>query len=363
MSQTNITFFVTSLDSGGIENYLLRFLQFKSSGFNEITVFCKSGQPGQLEKKYRAITNVKIHLKKISFLNPRDFIYIFNFFKRNKIDAVCDFSGNFAGLILYTAKIAKISKRVAFYRGSDNHFKESKIRLLYNSFVKRMVLNNATDILSNSKAAFDFFHPKKWQIDTRFKKIYNGLNSQSFLSKKGDLRLVLNIPKNAFVIGHVGRFNMAKNHETILKVANLLCTKYQEVYFLMCGNGVRANLEPQKNSERIILSNYRSDIPQFLNTLDCFYFPSLSEGQPNALIEAMMIGVPFVASNIASILETVPVKYHNLLVAPKDHLSAYKQIEGIMNKVYSVKFDNLQAEIADKFNAEKLFNEFYQVLQ
>jgi len=366
-TKSNIIFFTTTLDSGGLENYLLRFLEHKAPEFKRIIIFCKGGKGGQLQDKYLAIPNVEIHLKQISFFNPLDYFYIYKFFNNNEIDSVCDFTGNFAGLVLWTAKKAGINKRVAFYRGSNNHFQESKLRLMYDKFVKNLVYKNATNILSNSKTALNFFYPNKWENNSRFEVIYNGINSEPFIEEKENLRSEFNIPQYAFVVGHTGRYNSAKNHKTIIKVAIELCKKHDDIYFLMCGNGVKDNLqaivERENLSDKIILSNNRTDIPKFLKTLDCFYFPSKSEGQPNALLEAMLMGLPFVASNIAPIMETVPKKYHSLLVPPKDELSAIKKIESIMNDDCDIKFENLQSEIADRFNAEKLFNEFYQALQ
>src|SRR5690606_19315167 len=158
---------------------------------------------------------------------------------KNRTNTVCDFTGNFAGLVLFTAKLANVNKRVSFYRGSTNHFKESKLRLLYNHFVKKMTFHFGTDILSNSKAAFDFFFPNHWQNDRRFKVIYNGINPELFLSERENLRKEFNIPENAFVVGHTGRFNNAKNHKTILKVAIELSERFSDIYFLLCGNGVK----------------------------------------------------------------------------------------------------------------------------
>src|SRR5690554_317828 len=134
----NIVFFVTRLDSGGLENYLLRFLYYKAKSFDKIIVFCKGGKTGQLEEQFLSIPNVSIHSKKISFFNLQDYRYLYAFFKKNQIKSVCDFTGNFAGLVLLSAKLAKIPKRVSFYRGSSNHFKETKFRLLYNKFVQKM---------------------------------------------------------------------------------------------------------------------------------------------------------------------------------------------------------------------------------
>ena len=359
-------FFVTTLDSGGLENYLLRFLEYKASEYKRIIVFCKGGKGGQLQEKYMSIPNVEIHLKQISFFNPKDYVYTYNFFVNNKIDSVCDFTGNFAGLVLYCAKKAGVSKRVAFYRGSDNHFEESKLRLIYNKFVKNLVFKNATNILSNSKTALNFFYPNKWENDKRFEIIYNGINPQPFIEEKENLRKEFNIPQNAFVVGHTGRYNVAKNHKTIMKVAIELCKKHDNIYFLMCGNGVKDNLqatvERESLSDKIILSNNRTDIPKFLKTLDCFYFPSISEGQPNALIEAMVAGLPFVASDIDPIKETVPKEFHPSLLPPYEITLAIQNIIKIKTN-YKIRNKYILKDWAvENFNAKVLFEKFKEKL-
>lgn len=366
IKKNNICFFVTTLDSGGLENYLLRFLEYKASDFNNIVVFCKGGTAGQLEQRYSSIANVFIYKRKISFFNPMDYVHLYRFFKKRKIETTCDFTGNFAGLILFTSYLAKIKKRVTFYRGSSNHFNESNLRLLYNKFVKNLTFKYATVILSNSKSAFDFFFSNDWRNDSRFQVIYNGINPKPFMDEKEDLRYELNIPKDAFVVGHTGRYNTAKNHRTIIKVAIELCKKYNDIYFLLCGNDVLDNLELMVKREelenRIILQNNRDDIPKVLNTIDCYYFPSITEGQPNALIEAMISGVPFVASNIEPIKEAVPDVLHPFLVPPMDEELAKKYILEIKNNM-ELKRKMIRVEWAsEKYNAEKRFGDFFKAL-
>ena len=363
----NIVFFVTILDSGGLENYLLRFLQYKASEFNRVVVFCKGGKGGQLEEQYKAVSNVEILIKNISFINPIDYWYVYQYFLKNKINIVCDFTGNFSGLILLCAKWAGINKRVVFYRGSDNHFKQSGFRLLYNGFVKFLTYKFATNILSNSITALQFFFSKKWKKDFRFNVIYNGINPKQFLEKKDSLRTEFNIPNEAFVVGHTGRFNEAKNHKTILKVAVELCKSYDDIFFIMCGNGVKMNLEKLVLSEnlekRIILSENRTDISCFLKTMNCYYFPSISEGQPNALIEALISGLPFVASNIEPIKETIPVNYRQQLIAPEDIKSAISKILEIRdNKEYVQKTDLTDWAIKE-YDYKKRFEDFYNILK
>ena len=176
-----VAFFVTALNSGGIENYLLRFLSHYKNEINAL-VFCKSGQLGELEPHYRAL-KVKITPLKLGFLNPVPYLKFYQLLREEKIDSACDFTGNYASLPLLTAKIAKITKRVAFFRGSTNHFKETKLRMFYNDSMNKLLPRVATSILSNSKAGFNFFYPELWKDNpNKYKVIYNGINAEKFIT-------------------------------------------------------------------------------------------------------------------------------------------------------------------------------------
>lgn len=363
MVDSNIVFFINNLDSGGIENYLLRFVQEKSGEFNNIYIYCKSGLGGQLEEEYKEIRNVIIIKQEISYFNFYALRKLKSFLLMSNISVVCDFTGNFSGLILRAAHKADIDKRIAFYRGSTDRFNTVFYKNIYNNIVKYLVEIHATQILSNSQAAFNYFFPALWKGDSRFDVVYNGINPESFLNETRDLREEFGIPLNAFVIGHTGRFNSAKNHETILKVAEILISKYDDIYFILCGNDVDIKLLPIIRSKglgnRIITFGNRRDIPKFLNTMDCFFFPSLTEGQPNALIEAMVMGLPYVASNIDPIKETVfnfdelyPPKDVDAFVRALEYKYIYKRSKDI----------NLQAQAINRFNSERCFNHFYQKL-
>lgn len=360
----NVIFFVTSLQSGGIENYLLRFLKEKHQEFAEITVYCKGGFGGQLEQEYLGVPNVQVIKRHIGFLNPLAYYQLVGFLRKKRIDVVCDFTGNFAGLVIYSAKIARIKKRVTFYRGSSDHFGSSSLKKIYNSWVHRLTKKYSTDILANSKSALDFFFEKEWQGDRRFEVVYNGINPSEFVEETQGLRNELGIPLKAFVVGHTGRFNSAKNHETILKVAEDLTNQYEDVYFIMCGNGVEKNLKnrisDKKLNSKIFVFENRRDIPKFLNTMDCYYFPSITEGQPNALLEAMLMNKTIVASNIDSIKETVPEYMFEFLVDPLDTKAAKQKILDIYNERPKIMLSNW---VITNFNSTRLFQQFHNRLK
>lgn len=360
----NALFFVSSLDSGGVENYLLRFLQHSHKKFNNIYVYCKSGRGGQLESRYLELPNVEVVKQKHGYFDIASFKKLERFFKDKKIGVACDFTGNFSGRTLSAAKKAGVAKRVVFYRSAANAFAASLLKNIYNDWVRYLVSKNATDILSNSKSAFNFFYGKSWQQDKRFNVIYNGMDTSQFTQVKADLREEFGIPNDAFVVGHTGRFNPAKNHETIMQVAAQLLEKHQDIYFILCGNGVQENLSQTqiwKNFEqRILLFENRTDIPQFLNTMDCYFFPSTREGQPNALIEAMLVGLPYVASNIEPIVETVDNAKN--LFDPSDIHSFVNAIEYIYTQRKNKTIREQRPEIEAKFDADMQFGNFYSVL-
>lgn len=364
---TSIIFFVTSLQSGGIENYLLRFLTEKHHKFEKVIVYCKGGLGGQLEPQYRALPNVEIIKQKISFFNPIDYLKLKKFLLQNNCTTICDFTGNFAGLVLKTAKAAHVPKRISFYRGATDHFGNNKLKKQYNTWMNRLVYKNATDILSNSKAALDYFYPEKWEDDARFAVIYNGVKAQQFSDEKNNLRQEFNIPSTAFVVGHTGRFNSAKNHSTILKVAQKLVQKHKDVYFIMCGNGVEKGLQQsisrQGLDKRILVFENRNDIPKFLHTMDCYFFPSLTEGQPNALIEAMAAGLPVVASNIAPIKEATPDKIHPYLKAPNDVEGFADLIEQLYTTPELAATLKCKIWVEQQFDYIKRFEEFLKKIK
>lgn len=361
-----IAFFITSPEAGGIERYLLRFLSFYRDKI-QATVYCKKSTEGALAEEYIKIGTTlktfkmgKLGFKRINELKQE--------FIKNEYTAVVDFNNNFAAFTLLAAKRAGINTRITWYRNAEEKFKRTPLRLLYNKIINKITFKTATHILSNSKAAFNHFYKGyNWQTDTRFQVIYNGVKAEDFISVSDSLREGFNIPADAFVIGHVGRYNEQKNHDTIIQVAFELCAKYPNFYFILCGKGVAEVygklVEEKAFKDRIIMPGVRSDIPQVLNTCNCFFFPSTIEGNPNALIEAMIAGLPIVASNIEPIKETTPVEAHAYLKEPYDVDGFIKHIETIYKSTTFAESLIYQDWAVKAFDYKERFEEFYNKLK
>ncbi len=359
----NVIFFVTGLENGGLENYLLRFIKDRHTHFGKIIVFCKGNFGGYLEEEYRKINNVEIILKKLSYFNFLGYFDLYLFLRKHKDYTICDFTGTFSGLVMLVASYANIKNRIVFYRESEYQFKLSSIKRVYVRILERLVLKFALNILSNSEYAFQNIFSLNVVDNKKFSIIRNGLDVKSFLDIKDNLKKELNISEEMYIVGHIGRYTNAKNHKTIILTAIELCKNREDVVFLFCGNGVRDNLQvliPIQYKHRFFLFNNRADIPCVLNTIDLFYFPSLNEGQPNSLIEAMIMGKRIVASNIPTIKECVPEAFCNYLIDPYSVRDAVNSIDFFLKETVSI---DLQEWSISMFDCSVRFDEFEEVLK
>lgn len=121
-----------------------------------------------------------------------------------------------------------------------------------------------------------------------------GVGIDLSLFKKGDLdratklKSELEIPSDATVFLSVGEVNTNKNHKVVIQVL----TDFPHAWFVLCGQGPLINEHRQLAESlgvgnRFITTGYRTDVVDFYNMADIFVFPSVREGLPVALMEAM----------------------------------------------------------------------------
>ena len=365
-AQKNL-FLLTNLDQGGAETCQLRFFQVLN--LKGQYAFCKSGRYGALEESYRE-AGVSLRAFKLGYLAIFSYIRFYFFLRKERFNAICDLTGNFSGIPLLISKLAGVPIRIGQYLGAEDHFKPTVLRRIYNYFVKQLTFRCATKIISNSKAALDYFYPGIWRGNPKFQVIYNGVDVQKLLNAKGDkaaLRREFGIPEDAFVVGHTGRYNRAKNHDTIIKVAVRLCKKYPDVYFFLAGLNVDVAYAERVKREglekRIIMPGYRNDIPRLLWIMDVFYFPSVTEGQPNSLLEAEIVGLPIVASDIAPMKEAVPDSFVEKLIPPCNVDCAVNTLENLYFSEALRKEYTCQEWAMENFDGNARFEEFRKALE
>lgn len=128
------------------------------------------------------------------------------------------------------------------------------------------------------------------------------------LDRNNELRERLNIPYNAKVLLSVGELNANKNHGRVIRAIASLQDK--NIHYVICGEG-ELKTEYEKLGQdlglgqRLHLMGFCADVADYYRMADLFVFPSLREGIPASIMEAMAIGVPVVASDVRGIKDIV----------------------------------------------------------
>ncbi|MCP5172683.1 MAG: TIGR03088 family PEP-CTERM/XrtA system glycosyltransferase [Pseudomonadales bacterium] len=164
----------------------------------------------------------------------------------------------------------------------------------------------------------------------KVKQIYNGVDIERFLpaAHKNAALLPANfLPRDAIVIGAVGRIAEVKNQRSlILAVDQVLKAKPELVdrlRVMLVGDGpllagIKTLVSDLRLSDIIWLPGDRTDIPQLLQQMDIFVLPSLAEGVSNTVLEAMATGLPVIATRVGGNPELVEEDVNGLLVDVDD---------------------------------------------
>ncbi|HMV46512.1 MAG TPA: glycosyltransferase [Blastocatellia bacterium] len=156
--------------------------------------------------------------------------------------------------------------------------------------------------------------------------IPNGIDPRRIDEADGrGARAELGFAESDFVIGTVARLNATKDTITLARAfANLhQMQSASNLKLLIVGDGSeRARLETfvteQGLNREVIFAGLRHDVPRLLQAMDVFALPSLSEGMPLTVLEAMAARLPVVATRVGALPELVEEGSTGFLVAPKD---------------------------------------------
>jgi glycosyltransferase involved in cell wall biosynthesis len=137
------------------------------------------------------------------------------------------------------------------------------------------------------------------------------------------VRRALDLPEDAPLVGAIGRLNTQKGHRYLLEAAPSIVSAHPRVHFLIAGDGdLLPSLREQARAlglgDRVRFAGHRTDVPDLLGAIDLLAIPSLYEGTPLALFEAMAAGKAIVSSAVDGCAEVIEDGRTGLLVPPQD---------------------------------------------
>lgn len=151
--------------------------------------------------------------------------------------------------------------------------------------------------------------------------IYNAIDHDKFSPYKehGNLRAQLGIAQDRVVVASIARFTVQKQPLKLIAAFAAVCQEMDNVTLLMVGDG-----EDKKKSvalvkslgieNRVVMQPFRQDVAALLTAVDVFVLPSLWEGFPIALLEAMSMGKAVIATNVGGTPEMVTHNLNGVLV-------------------------------------------------
>lgn len=126
--------------------------------------------------------------------------------------------------------------------------------------------------------------------------------------ERATLRSRCRFAADDIVLGIVGRFNFDKDHANFVAAAGLLAARHARLRFLMVGKNLDADnpalmrwIRATGHADRFVLLGERGDVTACLAAMDVFCLSSRTEAFPNAVGEAMAMGLPCVATDVGDV--------------------------------------------------------------
>lgn len=314
-----LAFFVDSMEVGGSELNAVRTLERLDRSRFDLRVF-HTGWKGPLLARYQALGVPMFHVAVRGFLRPGTLVSglrLARELRRQRIQILHSHDIYSNILSIPWARVAGVPVIIASRRWQAAV--PSRAHAMANRIASRM----AARVLANSASVARAVTAEDGIPPDAVKVVPNFVEAAAFDPYPAELRTRLlaqfGVPADAVVVGIVARLSPVKDHATLLRAAEPLLAERPQLHVLVIGDGpLRAQLQAQAagipHGERIHFTGHLSNEPNPHGLLDISVLSSVTEGFPNAVVEAMAAGKPVVATAVGGTLDAVGDGETGLLV-------------------------------------------------
>lgn len=341
---------VTIMNRGGLETMLMNYYRKLDRDKIQFDFMTNRVERGHYDDEIESLGGKIYRLSPIKPGNyNRYFKELDEFFKEHKeYEVVHSHINENSGFVLKAAKQAGVKCRIA-----HSHLSDLKLDYKYpfRVYARRNLKGNVSDYFACSKRAGEWLFGKEINESGKVIILNNAVDVDRFKMNenirqkiRNDLQL-----ENKKVIGHVGRFNPQKNHEFLIDVFNEVHKKDKDTVLLLIGDGyLKSKIEDKVKklelSEAVKFLGVREDIPQLMQAMDLFLFPSQFEGLAVVMVEAQASGLKVITStgvtnesNITGDVEFIDLKKEPCYWAERILNSNFKKkdnVKKIINQGY-----------------------------
>jgi len=291
------------MDRGGSESIIMNFYRNIDRSKVQFDFVVHTNEKCAFDEEIEALGG-KIH-RMPRYNGKNHFLYLLRWKKflqeHNEYKVIHGHYFTISAIYFWMAR--KYNRICVAHSHSDYNNKGIKI-LQYKKLLTFPIRFIANYLFACSKSTGLWLYGQRSLEKKKFFILKNAIDSEKFTfdSKiREQKREELNI-SDKFVLGHVGSFSIAKNHDFLIDVFKKVHNKNKQAVLLLIGDGfLRSSIEEKVKelglSGSVIFTGIRSDISDLLQAVDLFVFPSLFEGLPVSVIEAQAAGLPCLISD------------------------------------------------------------------
>lgn len=298
MEPIRVLHIVTSMNMGGIENYIMNNYRNIDRTHVQFDFLKHRDTHDFFDDEILSLGGRIYSVPPINPLKQKGYNNALKeFFKKHKgtYSIVHSHINTFSAYPLRIAKEEGIRVRIAHAHATT---KKLDLKTPFRLYTKGIIVKQITEAFACSEAAGRWLFGK-----FPYKTLPNAIDAKRFIFDE-DVRLQMREElkiENNFVIGMVANFSPIKNHEFIIKVFENVCKRIPNSKLLFVGDGsTRRKIEQQVETlglkDKVIFAGVRKDINKLLQAVDVFVLPSFSEGFPVSALEAQTSGVPCILS-------------------------------------------------------------------
>lgn len=291
---------VTHMNRGGLETMLMNY--YRSIDREKVQFDFLTHRPyeGDYGEEIKKLGGKIYHLPTLNPFSRRYKKILRHFFKTHpEYEIVHVHQDCLSGIILKIAKECGIKVRIAH---SHNANQDKNLKYIIKRYYMRMIPLYATKLFACSAEA------GKWMFrGSDFQILNNPIYSKNYIysqETKEKFRNEFEISQSDLVLGHVGRFSSQKNHSFLIDIFAHVKKKESSAKLLLVGNDNDENAKAIKEKvkmcglkDSVIFTGLRKDVPNLLQAMDVFVFPSNYEGFGIVVLEAQASGLPCLISD------------------------------------------------------------------
>lgn len=347
---------IGSMNMGGAENFIMNL--YRNIDKEKIQFDFISHKPGIFDDEIRKLGGKIYYLDYVTKVGPIKYKKELNIFfkKHNEYKILHTHIDQTSGIVLDVARKYNFEKLIVHSHSTNNS--NNVLVNMYKKTLQKKIIKYANVRLACSDAA------GKWLYRSLdFRVINNGIDIEKFYYKeefRNEIRNELNISKESFVIGHVGRFCQVKNHDMLIDIFYEYNKYNNNSYLLLVGDGplkeeIEKKCEELKIKEKVKFLGIRKDVNKIYSAMDVFVFPSFHEGFPVTVVEAACSGVPMLLSDKI----TNEVKFYDKIkfVGIADSSEWVNKIKNMKNSR-----EALLSEKLKRFDAKTISKEYENII-